>query len=246
VKKHSWEIFISLLLLIISFGLYYLHFHIFNDVHHLFIYGLGELAFLPLEVLIVTLMLHRILEWHEKRSMRSKVNMLIGSFFSEVGNEFLRILSGSDDNLTEIREKLKVKGSWNEKQFAAASAIAKAHKPNLSINSQQLDRMKILLSEKRSIISELMQNPLLLEHRVFTDLLLATFHFLEELSYRDRFDNLGVNDSKHLAGDAERAYKYLICQWLDYTKHLKEHYNFLFSLAIRLNPLQQKIDVEVK
>ncbi len=43
-------------------------------------------------------------------------------------------------------------------------------------------------------------------------------------------------DSKHLAGDMERVYQMLMGEWLDYMKHLKDNYPFLFSLAIRTNP----------
>ena len=46
-------------------------------------------------------------------------------------------------------------------------------------------------------------------------------------------------DYKHLSGDIKRAYTLLIHEWLDYMKHLKDNYPYLFSLAMRTNPFDR-------
>jgi len=46
-------------------------------------------------------------------------------------------------------------------------------------------------------------------------------------------------DYEHLAGDIKRSYILLVHQWLDYMKHLKDNYPYLFSLAMRVNPFDQ-------
>jgi hypothetical protein len=84
-----------------------------------------------------------------------------------------------------------------------------------------------------------LENPNLLEHETFTKLLWAIFHLLEELAYRDDFRSLPKEDYGHLAYDIKRAYVLLSQQWLDYMKHLKENYPFLFHLAMRTNPFDQ-------
>jgi hypothetical protein len=38
----------------------------------------------------------------------------------------------------------------------------------------------------------------------------------------------------------------LIMQWLDYMKHLKHDYPYLFSLAMRTNPFDANASIEVK
>ena len=83
----------------------------------------------------------------------------------------------------------------------------------------------------------LLENPNLLEHESFTDLLLAIFHLSEELVARDTLDGLPQSDYEHLAGDIKRAYTLLIREWLAYMMHLKDNYPYLFSLVIRANPL---------
>ena len=47
-------------LLTLSALFYWMHFLLFHDAHHIFIYLVGDIAFVPIEVLLVTLILHRL------------------------------------------------------------------------------------------------------------------------------------------------------------------------------------------
>jgi hypothetical protein len=38
----------------------------------------------------------------------------------------------------------------------------------------------------------------------------------------------------------------MIGEWLDYMKHLKDNYSFLFSLAVRTNPFDPQASAEIK
>ena len=91
-----------------------------------------------------------------------------------------------------------------------------------------------------------MENPNLLEHESFTNLLWSVFHLTEELIHRRNLKDLPESDYQHLAGDIKRVYHLLILEWLDYMKHLKNNYPYLFSLAIRTNPFDDNACVEVK
>lgn len=92
----------------------------------------------------------------------------------------------------------------------------------------------------------MLQNPSLLEHESFTDLLWAAFHLLEELEYRQDLKQLNPADAAHLAGDINRVYGLLLASWLAYMQHLHSHYKFLYSLAVRTNPFDPAACVEVK
>ncbi len=92
----------------------------------------------------------------------------------------------------------------------------------------------------------LLENPNLLEHDDFTDLLWAVFHLTEELLKRDNLENLTAADYEHLSLDIERAYSRLVKEWLHYMQHLLENYPYLFSLAIRTNPFDKDASVEIK
>ncbi|MBI5664438.1 MAG: hypothetical protein HZC49_05035 [Nitrospirae bacterium] len=107
-------------------------------------------------------------------------------------------------------------------------------------------RLKNYLAEKRNFLLRLLENPVLLEHESFTDLLMAVFHLTEELANRTDIDTLPDSDLQHLSGDINRVYGMLIIQWLGYMKYLKTNYPYLFSLAIRLNPFDQHASPVVK
>jgi nitrate reductase gamma subunit len=62
-------IVLGLLLVLLSAVSYLAHYAIFGDAHHIFIYLVGDIAFVPIEVLLVTLIIHRLLESREKRSI---------------------------------------------------------------------------------------------------------------------------------------------------------------------------------
>ena len=105
--------------------------------------------------------------------------------------------------------------------------------------------LKGLLLDKRDFLLRLLENPVLLEHQSFTDLLRAVFHLTEELAYRNSVIDLPEADSLHLAGDIKRAYHLIVSEWISYMKYLKNNYPFLFSLAIRTNPFDPTASVVI-
>jgi hypothetical protein len=90
----------------------------------------------------------------------------------------------------------------------------------------------------------MLENPNLLEHESFTDLLWAVFHLTEELASRADLNHLDDRDYDHFTGDIERAYRLLIFEWLTYMIHLKGDYPFLFSFAARTNPFDPEAERE--
>jgi hypothetical protein len=218
---------------------YYVHYLIFHDPHHIFIYMLGDFAFLPLEVFLVVIVIERILSRREKQAMLHKLNMAIGAFFSEIGNRLLAELLVHFDNREEICRHLNVKGDWTQKDFKAASDFANHLKINLDVRKLDLAGLKAYLAGKRMYLLTLLENPNLLEHDRFTDLLWATTHLDEELGARADLENLPEGDLGHLAVDIQRMYDHLASEWLDYVEHLKSNYPFLYSLVLRTHPFQE-------
>ncbi len=78
----SWTFRIALLLIVASALSYTVHFIIFRDPHHIFLYMIGDFGFLFLDVLLVLLIIERLLSGREKKAMIQKLNMVIGTFFS--------------------------------------------------------------------------------------------------------------------------------------------------------------------
>ena len=218
---------------------YYIHYLIFRDPHHIFIYLLGDFAFLPLEVFLVVIVIERILTRREKQAMLHKLNMVIGAFFSEVGNRLLGDLIGYFDNRREISRNLNIAADWTPKDFKKAVAFAYHLKIDIDVRKVDLEGLKTFLAQKRLYLLTLLENPNLLEHDRFTDLLWAVTHLDEELEARPSLQDLPERDLQHLAVDIQRMYDHLASEWLDYVQHLKASYPFLYSLVLRTHPFQE-------
>jgi hypothetical protein len=108
-----------------------------------------------------------------------------------------------------------------------------------------LEAVRDLLAHHREFLLRLLENPMLLEHEVFAELLWAVFHLQEELSARPDLPASPAPDLEHLVADAERAYAQVVAQWLDHMIHLRRSYPFLFSFAARTNPLREDARAEV-
>ena len=224
---------------------YYVHYLIFRDTHHIFIYLVGDVAFVFIEVLMVTMIIHSLLGMREKRAMLKKLNMVIGIFFSEVGTMLLMEFSDIDPDAGRIREELKAAGGWSARDFASVSARLNSYDYKVKPERPDVERLAVFLAGKRNFLLRLLENPNLLEHGSFTDMLWAAFHLTEELAYRENISGIPDTDLRHIAGDMERVYVQLVKEWLDYMKHLKSDYPYLFSLALRTNPFNPEARAEV-
>ncbi len=103
-----------------------------------------------------------------------------------------------------------------------------------------LDRvaLKKHLVSQRHFVLRLLENPNLMEHERFTDLLWAVHHLEEELQMRTTLTDLMPADEAHLEMDARRAFNALLAEWLVYVQHLKSDYPYLFSMVVRTHPFQ--------
>ncbi len=173
----------------------------------------------------------------EARNRMRKINMVLGIFFSETGYHLLGIFSRCDTEIENIRQHLLITTKWTRDHFASAQRQLKKHSFALDITDplQLKDLRDFLTSRRRSLIS-LLENPAIIEDEGFSETLLSVFHLTDELNCREGFGDLPASDVRHLAMDMSRSYRLMLGQWLYYLQHLKEHYPYLFSLAIRKNP----------
>jgi hypothetical protein len=246
MKHPKWQFFLGIALLSLSTIFYLIHYAIFRDAHHIFIYLIGDIAFVFIEVLLVTLIIHQVLGLREKKLLLEKLNMVIGAFFSEGGKDLLKIFAGFDPQAERIRQGLIVTDQWTTTEFLAMSKNMKQNRHDIDVSRNNLTELKQLLVGKREFLLHLLENQNLLEHDTFTELLMAVFHLTEELAYRKDITHLSGEDQKHLANDMRRAYTLLIAEWLDYMRHLKDNYPYLFSFAMRTNPFDPDATPELK
>jgi hypothetical protein len=240
MRRANWQLILGISLVVLSAVLYAIHYFIFRDAHHIFIYMVGDIAFVPIEVLMVTLIIHRVLSDRERRAMLKKLNMVIGAFYSEVGLKLIPSFAKFDHKSDEIKKDLSGMKKWKDTDFKNAEERIKAYDFKIDSNLSDLKKLRDFLSERRNFLLRLLENPNLLEHETFTELLWAVFHLTEELEYRQDLDKLPPTDLDHISGDIKRVYVLLLARWVDYVMHLKDHYPYLYSLAVRTNPLDEE------
>jgi hypothetical protein len=177
--------------------------------------------------------------------------MVVGTFFSDVGTQLLKSISEFDPNINRIRNALIITNQWSDQDIVSSSARLKKYEYTIELAERDplaldlLEGLRTFLAAKKGSFTRLLENPTLLEHESFTDLLWAVMHVVEELAYREDLQHLPGPDYDHLANDIKRAYSLLILEWLKYMEHLMDKYPYLFSLALRTNPFDPTARPEI-
>ena len=236
MKLSKWQLATGGMLIGVSLSMYVIHYIIFADVHHIMLWSFTSLAFLPISVFFVSMIIGGLLTQRDRRAQIEKMNMVIGAFFTEVGNDFLRMLASWDEDIGTLEYMLGSIATWGPHDFAAAGKRLPRNPRTINHEEMDLQEAYRFLNEKRDFLLRLLENPNLLEHEAFTALLRAVLHVAEELGYRDDLSALPDTDRRHISGDFRRAYVLLLQQWLQYMAFIKAAYPYLFSLAVRTNP----------
>jgi hypothetical protein len=240
-KKH----FLLIILAFVSTALYLIDYYILGSARDIASSFVGNLAFLPVYVIFVTVMIEQVMRERERQAVMSKLNMVIGVFFSEVGNHLLRELSTYVVMCDGLRREMLVTGQWKEDDFRRALTYMKENDLRIECSTCNKQRLKDFLGSKRGFLVSLLENQTLLEHDQFTELMWSVFHLGEELEARASFEEMPRTDIEHINGDIKRVFGYLSREWVYYMKHLQKDYPYLFSLAVRMNPMVENPDAQV-
>jgi hypothetical protein len=89
MQKIFNQIRIGIALLVLSALIYFIQIFIFHTSRDTMFYLLQDLAFIPIQVLLITVLLNRFLNLRQKREMLKKMNMVIGAFFSSVCTDLI-------------------------------------------------------------------------------------------------------------------------------------------------------------
>lgn len=234
---------LGILLIGLSIALHLLHFAVFKDLHHILIFLLTDIAFIPLEVFFVSLVLDKFIEKREHRQLMKKVNMLIGLFYQEMGNQLLSVLALSDENMS-IQDAI-VDFEWDSEKYCQLRNNTKNYNYKIDIFAMNLEGINALIANQQQLITNLITNSALQEHELFTEVLMSIFHLSEELRQRP-LNDLEEQDYNHLKVDIERVYRNLSFVWVDYMEFLQKEYPYLFLSAITNNPFDSRgrMDIE--
>jgi hypothetical protein len=241
----SKKLLFGMSLIVLSVLFYLLDYLLFRSARDLIFYTIMDIAFMFIQVLLVTIIIQELLDIREKQERMQKLNTVIGVFFSEFGTDLLSYFSDLDHNLGTIRNDLLVSAQWTDDQFSKVMKQLGSYTYKVEPEKIDLEKLKQYLLVKRDFLLVMMENPNLMEHERFTELLLSVFHLGEELKLRKTIEDLPCEDCDHIAVDINRAYQMLVREWISYMKHLKDNFPYLFSLAMRTNPFDQDASVIV-
>ena len=250
-ERISWKVKFSILMVVLIIIIYGSNYLVLGDAEHIISYIWTHLGFIPVDILLVAFLLDEIIEKKEKESMLEKLDMLMSTFFSEVGNELITQLSSVNKYNTNT-ENLKSIKNWDEKDYDNKLAELKDVSIDFSADltpeqrEEFLENLRTLLVNKREFIINLINNPNLLEKEEFTGLINAILHLDEELEHRTDLALVNDTDFGHLNGDMQRVYNKLVYEWVYYLKDLYKHYPYMIALIIRTNPFDETAEVYVK
>ena len=250
-KRLSWKMKFSIVMILLIIIIYGSNYLVLGDAEHIISYVWTHLGFIPVDILLVAFILDEIIEKKEKEAMLEKLDMLMSTFFSEVGNELINKLSTANKYKAST-ENLKSIKDWDENDFDNKLAELKGASLDFQADISQEEREEFLqdmttfLSSKREFIINLINNPNLLEKEEFTELINAILHLDEELEHRKNLALVTDADFGHLNGDMKRVYDKLVYEWVYYLKYLYKHYPYMIALVVRTNPFDADADVYVK
>lgn len=247
MKKHwASSIVAAVVLLLLSATFFALQHLIFAEPKEAGFLFFQDLAFLPLHVLFVTLILDRAINAREKRERLEQMHIVISAFYSEVGADAIGALNPFIGNIADLRTLFSEMEAWPPGRFGAAAERVPGYTLEADSRAGDLEAVKRLLSEKKAVLLTMFENPNLLEHSRFTNMLWAVYHLQDELANRDDLGVLPETDRNHLSTDIERAYRMLLVEWVYYMRHLKGSFPYLYSLAVRKNPFRTDRSVVVR
>ena len=230
IDVRSWKFKFSILMIILIIIIYGSNILILKDPEHVISYIWTHLGFIPVDILLVAFLLDEIISKKEHEAVLEKLDMLMGTFFSEIGNDLIGMLSTANKYKADTEKAIDFKAELSGEE-----------------REEFLNNLRDLLISKRELLINFMNNSNLLEKDEFTSLILAIFHLDEELEHRTDLSNVRDADFNHLNGDMKRIYSKLIHEWIYYLSYLNKHYPYMISLAIRTNPFDEgKEDASVK
>ena len=239
-KLLSWEMKLAIFLVAASVTIYSAKMLVLHNPENTIDYLFNSIGFLPISVLLVTVVLNRLLAIRSSQEKMQKINVVIGTFFAEVGNHLLVVFSDFDADSSVLRSKLIIDDGWSDDRFRTVLASIDDYSFTVKWDEIDFAELDVFLLQKRDFLLRMLENPVLLENQTFPELLRAVFHLNEELQRRPGFDCLPESDCQHIGGDINRVYKELVFEWIRYMEYLKNNYPYMYSLALRTNPFDEE------
>jgi len=231
MKKFNYYVLVSIILIAISCIMFSIHYLVFGQAVNTAYYSLMNLCFIPINSLVVTIILERIIDHKAKEERMNKLNMLVGIFFTEVGCKLMHLIINADK---KAKNSIACFDSLDKIEYDLLK-----HEYEIDMKQLDLQSLKTILIDNSNLIINLISNENLLQHEIFTDLIMSVVHLRDELVFMKDNETSDI-DINHLKNDIMRVYKNITIQWVHYLEYLNKFYPFLYNNAIRVNPFKFK------
>ena len=242
-KFEIYTAIIAIIAFILIYGSYYL-FH--PDLTEIVVYIWKHLGLIAVDVLVVVLLVEGLLSKKENEILQEKLDMILSSFYMEVGNELIYKLASINSEDT-YSNRLKAIHDWDLKDYDNALKVLKQNPVKFSTDLDENERfvflndLRIFLKGNRKFLMDLINNPNLFEKIEFSELLMAISHLSEELEYQKDLQNISENDFNHLVFDMNRVYVSLVYEWIRYLRFNKKNHPYVIDIVLRTNPFNKRI-----
>lgn len=188
---------------------------------------------MPVQILIVTLIVEKIVDDKSKKEKMKKVNAVINVFFGEIGSECIAVLTKFIGNFEELRGYITITDGWLDGDFDKSIIKLRNFHYVDAPGPYDFEKFKLFLSYKKQFMLSMFENQNLLDHDEFTDMLWALLHILDELEFRGNLEYLSEEDTRHILVDIKRAYVNILIVWVHYMQNIKGKYPYLYKFLLK-------------
>ena len=107
----SWKFKFAIVMLIIASIFFVSRIIVLGDPEEVVAYLWKQIGFIPVNILIVALLLDGIMSKKEREAILEKLDMLMGTFFTEIGNDLISEISKANKNKSKTKDLKSIK-NW--------------------------------------------------------------------------------------------------------------------------------------
>ena len=155
MKIQKSNIILIVILILLSVSIYYLQNQIFHQESNTIFYLFQDLAFVPIQVLLVTLLLNRFLNLMEARKKTKKINVIISTFFVGVGIEILAMMSVFNRNNDQLYHLLQMS---EEGKIKSLRKKLNDFNYEILVDQERMMRLSALLNQYRDFMLNMLGN----------------------------------------------------------------------------------------
>lgn len=230
--------------MLLSVFFYVIHFAIFGDAVKTISGLMLSLAYVPLGVTYQILVLDKLFEARLKIRSTRKINMILGSFYYEVGNSILKTIAEVDENINSLQSLWVISEDWKQIDFSKLEAFVSEYRCCIDMDILQYERISDILKEQGGFLLSLVINPNLEEYEEFTNMIISILHMRDLLVNRNKNKILEDYEKYYLKHEICNLYRFLLIEWVKYMNYLRDFYPSLFIRALMNSPFDLKTNKE--